>query len=169
MIGLAEAMEYGFGGITVARGLEALHLALRFRHGERSLPEFGGFGLAVGVGYRESPESVYLLLPSEYSPLGLNFPTPTTGAVPPTPEVRLAIRSVTIRAPRRSRPPPPGSTRLPPEFPRAPPRLRPRSTPRFTSPRRAPTRFCECLVDRPQRVARTWSSVRLRKVAAHPA
>jgi hypothetical protein len=56
--------ELGFRGVTVVAGLGCLLFALRLLDGKRSLVDFAGLGLAVGVGCWSSPEIAYFIVPA---------------------------------------------------------------------------------------------------------
>ncbi len=62
--GATQAKEYGFRDAALVCGLTALLMALRILDDRRSLLDFFGWGLAVGLGWWASPESIYFSIPS---------------------------------------------------------------------------------------------------------
>jgi 4-amino-4-deoxy-L-arabinose transferase-like glycosyltransferase len=56
--------EYGFRGVTLVCGLACLLFAFRLLDDPRSWVDWGGLGLAAGIGWWSSPEVVYFLVPA---------------------------------------------------------------------------------------------------------
>lgn len=62
--GITNSREFGFHNAALVCGAASLLLALRILDGRRRYHDIAGFGLALGVGWWASPESVYYILPA---------------------------------------------------------------------------------------------------------